>query len=246
MSDIWSRRILELSYVLSDKRRLSISLYSLITCGEVGFVYYYDRCCRRCRILYFLVQIIIHYMYFSCPIGWCILSFLASGDMFGRFWSPKDYEWDMLIHRILWSKDGAWLKDRQTHIVMLSPIEPQIPSMGCLILLIIIVPGPFLPYLQIIISLMKTEERKVVIIFPGMYSFSPPIITIWSHSPFHCTIWSWRTNMKVLLVLFFLPNCEKWLRYWVYTEAYPPLVAGCTGLQHATMGRVDYPWPRNS
>ena len=51
-------------------------------------------------------------MYLNCPIGWCILIFLAAGDMVGRFWFPKASEWYIIIYRSLCPQDGPWLKGK--------------------------------------------------------------------------------------------------------------------------------------
>ena len=95
--------------LLYDMIRLFITSYYFIACGESGFVYSSFSRCIRCRVFYFLVQSLIFDMYLSWPLRWCILSVIASEDLVGRFRSPKASEWNMLIHRSLWSKDGPWL-----------------------------------------------------------------------------------------------------------------------------------------
>ena len=75
--------------LLDYMSRLSISLYYIIICGEGGLVYSSASRCRRCRVLSFLVKSLIHDMFFSFNIGWCILSFLADEYLVGIFGSPK-------------------------------------------------------------------------------------------------------------------------------------------------------------
>ena len=122
----------------------------------------------------FLVQSLIRDMYFSWPLGCCILSFIASVDLVERFWSPKTYERDMLIHMSLWSEDMTWLKGRYPPSVMLIPVVPHIPSMGCLFLLLLVVAGPFLPCILSMSFLVPREESKSEIFFWGCVCLGIP------------------------------------------------------------------------
>ena len=52
--------------------------------------------------------------------------------------------------------------------------------------------------------------------------------------------------MKYLLGQIFLSNFEKGVRFWVYTEAGPPLGPSVTGIYYVTMLRVADIWTQNS
>ena len=127
----------------------------------------------------FIVHILISDMYFYWPLGWCIISFFATGDLVGKFWSPKASEWEMFIHRSLWYEGGPWLKGRYPPVGKLVAVVPQIPLMGCMIFFASCHCWAFLACLSIMRSLMPREEKKVEFVLQRMCSFRYPISIIW-------------------------------------------------------------------